>query len=182
MNRLYELLALSALTVSVWSFCGTLGAAEPRMRSGAVYQDLGVVTAALYEQGLWLRNDVIVELDARQVAAGFYRPDCDGLLLVAPLPTTAQGWGHIAPGLDLSGYSVQYVYEGVFHAGVPRARRLQNRLTAELRDQPAISFPRLVAVAEAGGCDLLATVESVLIDFSRGEGKLSDGQVFMGEQ
>ena len=180
MSRVYELCALFALTVTFWGLCGGLGAAEPRMMSGTAYQDFRFITAALHGEGLRRRRDVSIEIDAREVAAGFFRPRCDGLLLVAPLPTTAQGWGHIAPSLDLSGFSVHYVYDGVFYVGVPRFKRLKNRLIAEFHDQSMKTLPRLVAVAEAGNCNLSSSAASMLINFSQGKSELYPGELSLG--
>jgi hypothetical protein len=173
MNRLYELLALSAIAAAMAGLCRGLASAEPRL-IGGLTQELEWITAAAYEQGLRRRIDVSIEIDASEVATGFSRVDCDGLLLIAPLPQTAQGWDHVAPRLDLSGFAVHYLYDGTMHPGVPRLRRLGDRLLAELRPVPASSRPRMVAVAEAGHCDLLARVGGALADFSLG-GAAYDG-------
>lgn len=167
MNRLCELLALAALAAAAVGLWVGLASAEPRL-TGGVVEELERITAAVYEEGLRRRVDVSIEIDASEVGRGFSRVDCDGLLLIAPLPQTAQGWGHVAPRLDLSGFTVHYVYDGTVHAGVPRLRRLGHRLLADLRPVPASDRPRLVAVAEAGHCDLVASVEGALTEFSRG--------------
>jgi len=122
----------------------------------------------MHEKGLRRRGDVLIEIDTREVAGGFSRADCDGLLLIAPLPQTAQGWGHIAPRLDLSGFTVHYAYDGSLHSDVPQLQRLRDRLMVELRPTSDSNWPRLVAIAEAGNCNLGADVEAELVNFSRG--------------
>ena len=170
MNRLYEVLALGGIAVAVVGLCIGLASAEPRL-SGRLDQELEWITAGMYEQGLQRRVDVLIEINASEVAKGFSRAECDGLLLIAPLPQTAQDWVHIAPRLNLSGFTVHYIYGGKIHLGAPVLRRLGDRLSAELRREPASSRPRMVAVAEAGSCGLLASVKGVLADFSRGGDK-----------
>lgn len=167
MKRLYEWLALGASAAAIAGLCVGLASADPRL-TGAVTQELEWLTAAVYERGLRRRVDVSIEIDAREVATGFSRVDCDGLLLIAPLPRTAQGWERVAPRLDLAGFTVHYLYDGRRHPGVPQLRRLSDRLLAELWSVPAADRPRMVAVAEAGHCELLARVEGVLADYSRG--------------
>ena len=167
MKRVFEVVALAGVAATVVVFCEGLAKAEPRMR-GVLSLDLDWIAAAIYDNGFRRRADVVIEIDAGEVAAGFSRPDCDGLLLFAPLPYTAQGWGHIAPRLDLTGFAVHYVYDGTLYAEVPRLQRLGDRLMAELRPKSASSRPRLAALAEAGDCDLVADAETSLMDFSRG--------------
>ncbi len=172
MNRVYELAALVGIVATVWwGFCGEPATAEPRM-SGGLSDELAWITAALHEEGLHRRSDVVIEIDGRAVAAGFSQVDCDGLLLVAPLPQTAQGWGHVAPRLDLSGFTVQYAYGGTLHADVPQLQRLGDRMIAELRPASVSKRPRLVALAEAGNCELVPSAERVLVDFSNGTERL----------
>lgn len=180
MSRVYQLSALFALTTAVWGLCGGLGAAEPRMLSGTAYQDFRLITGALHAEGLRRRSDVSIKIDAKEVAAGFYRPGCDGLLLVAPLPTTAQGWGHIAPSLDLSEFNVQYVYDEIFHLGVPRLKRLQDRLIAEFHEESVKTLPRLVAVAEAGNCKLSVSAAATLLNFSQGKSEMYADELSIG--
>ena len=170
MNRLCEVLALVGIAAAVVGLCIGLASAEPRL-TGSLDQELEWITAKMYEQGLQRRVDVVIEINASEVAKGFSRADCDGLLLIAPLPHTAQGWLHIAPRLDLSGFTVHYIYGGKIQFAPPVLRRLGDRLSAQLRREPASSRPRMVAVAEAGSCGLLASVGGVLSDFSRGGNK-----------
>ena len=170
MNRLYEVLALTGIAAAVVGLHIGLATAEPRL-TGSVGQELEWITARMYEQGLQSRVDVMIEINASEVAKGFSRAECDGLLLIAPLPQTAQGWVHVAPRLNLSEYTVHYIYGGKIQAGLPVLRRLGDRLSLQLRREPASNRPRMVAVAEVGSCGLLASVEDVLSDFSRGGDK-----------
>lgn len=167
MSRIYEWSALAAIAATMWSLCGGLARAEPRL-TGELTHHLGWITAEIHEKGLRRRVDVVIEIDASEVAAGFSRPDCDGLLLIAPLPQTAQGLGRIAPRLDLSGFTVRYTYDGAWYRNVPRLQRLRDRLMAELRPAVAADLPRLIAVAEASTCDLFARAEATLREVSRG--------------
>lgn len=168
MSRISGLLGLTGIVAAVWSLCAGLAAAEPDMSDG-VSQDLSRITAAMHGEGLHRRVDVLIEIDGREVARGFSRAGCNGLVLIAPLPYTAQGWGHIAPRLDLHGYEVHYAYDGALHHHVPGLQRLQTRLVAQLRPMAASNLPRLLAVAEAGHCDLVDSVASALLDLSTGK-------------
>jgi len=167
MNRIYQCSALAGIAVSIWGLLGGLAEAEPKL-SGESAEHIGWISTALHERGLRRRVDVVIEIDASEVAAGFSRVDCDGLLLVATLPHTAQGWGHIAPRLDLSGFTVGYAYDGVWRGDLPRLQRLNDRLMAELRPGSTVDRPRLIAVAEAGNCDLSDRAETTLLELSLG--------------
>ena len=121
-------------------------------------QWLDALGATIGGAGLRQRADVVIEISGREVARGFSRSGCDGLLLVAPLPRTAQGWRHIAPRLDLSGFRVGYAYAGSVHERLPRLARLRDGLLAELgRREPARARPA-VALAESGQCALTRAV------------------------
>ena len=174
MKRFFELLALAGIAATVGVLCEGLTIAEPPVRGG-LSMELDWIATAMQQKGIRRRTDVVIEIDAVEVAAGFSRPDCDGLLLFVPLPHTAQGWGHIAPRLDLSGFVVHYVYGGALHADVPRFQRLGDRLIAELRPNSGSSRPRLAALAEAGSCDLAVSVETALMDYSRGGDRSARG-------
>ena len=108
------------------------------------------------------RSDVNIEINNREAARGFSLPGCDGLLLVAVLPATAQGWLHIAPRLDLSEFRVRYAYAGALHERIPRLARLRDRLFAELAGREKRTHGRVVALAERGGCNLISTAAPAL--------------------
>lgn len=167
MNRISGLLGLTGIVLALWSLCAGLAAAEPDTHGG-LSQDLSRITAAMQDEGLHRRVDVLIEIDGREVARGFSREGCNGLLLIAPLPHTAQGWGHVAPRLDLHGYTVHYAYEGALHHEVPGLQRLRTRLAAQLRPMAASNLPRLLAVAEAGHCHLVDSTASALLALSAG--------------
>ena len=96
MNRLTEALALSCLLVTALAFYTRIADQLPGLEREE-RDSLSVISHVLHDFGLHHRADVAVKLDARPVAAGFSLLDCDGLLLIASLPETAQGWGHLAP-------------------------------------------------------------------------------------
>lgn len=128
---------------------------------------LGVVGRGLIDSGLLLRHDVSIEINGRDVALGFSRSGCDGLLLVSVLPRTAQGWNHMAPRLDLSTYRKRYFYNGTTYEFVPRFERLIGRLSVDLWPlRGSLSTP-VIATAEAGNCGLLEGAMSVLESSSR---------------
>jgi hypothetical protein len=130
----------------------------------------------MHGKGLDRRADVLIEIDGREVARGFSRAGCNGLVLIAPLPHTAQGWGHVAPRLDLHGYTVHYAYDGALHHDVPGLQRLRARLAAQLRPVAASNQPRMLAVAEAGHCHLVDSVASALLALSVGEDESASAQ------
>jgi len=132
------------------------------------YAALDRIRRSLPAAGLLHRHDVVVELNGREVALGFSRSDCDGLLLVAVLPHTAQGWTHLAPRLDLSAFDRSYLYDGLPYRAVPRLERLANRLAAQLRPGRPTALPQVVAIAEAGNCGLTPSVAPALELVSRG--------------
>lgn len=165
MNRLTEVLAVAGLLVTALVLYVRLTNENPQLMRKTTH-DLLVIGAVLRDYDLHRRSDVTIKLDSTPVAAGFSRLDCDGLLLIAPLPKTAQSWGHLAPRLDLDSYAVKYTYAGDWYYEVPRLQRLVDRVVDDFRKIPASSRPRLVAVAESGECGLTAAVESALTDYS----------------
>jgi hypothetical protein len=180
MNRMNGLLGLTGIVVAMWSLCAGLAAAQPDMRWETSH-NLTRITAAMHGKGLHHRADVLIEIDGREVARGFSRAGCDGLLLIAPLPHTAQGWGHVAPRLDLQRYTVHYAYDGALHHDVPGLQRLRTRLVTQLRPMTVSTRPRLLAVAEVGRCDLVDSAASALLALSAGNDEsTSAGRVISG--
>lgn len=153
MARRIERFALASLALALALLCAGV---SPRTAAvdapEAPWLDsLGV---ELGRAGLRQRTDVAIEINEREVARGFSRPGCDGLLLVAALPRTAQGWRHVAPRLDLSAFSVRYAYAGTLHERLPRFARLRDRLLGELTGAALPGARPVVALAERGQCDL----------------------------
>jgi len=173
MSRTHEVAAIAALSACALTLCMGLGS-----RNRATEADPAValvrLSAALAVAGLERREDVVIEMNEREVAYGFSRRGCDGLLLVTVLPRTAQGWAHVAPRLDLSAFDVAYLYDGMRYARVPRLERLGDRLLSELGPAAAETLPRLTAVAEAGDCGLARSAVAVLEAFSRGQTGTAD--------
>lgn len=129
---------------------------------------LETLRVSLAAAGLRQRRDVVLEMNDREVALGFSRVGCEGLLLVAILPHTAQGWAHIAPRLDFSRFEMGYVYKGVWYQAVPRIERLAVRLLRDLTPHKVGSPPQVVAIAEAGRCGLALSAAPALDAVSRG--------------
>ena len=166
MSRIHEVAAIAALSAAALALCMGLGSPN-RATEEDPAAALPRLSAALAAAGLERRDDVLIEMNEREVAHGFSRRGCDGLLLVTVLPRTAQGWAHVAPRLDLSAFDVVYLYDGMRHARVPRLERLGDRLLSELGPAADATLPRLTAVAEAGDCGLALSAAAVLEAFSR---------------
>ena len=165
-NRVYEVAALAGLASSVLALCVSLSTAGQHANTWATPK-FNAVKAGLIEAGLQHRDDVNIEIGEREVAFGFSRRGCDGLLLIASLPNTAQGWSHIAPRMDMTAFNVQYLYDNTLHAQVPRLQRLGDKLLSQLRPGFALTPPRLLAIAEAGNCRLLQSTVYVLEVFAQ---------------
>jgi len=167
LNRQWEALGILAIAAALLMLFHKIES-DGRQVAPGPNGVMEILDAALSDTGLRRRDDVVIEMNGREVAHGFSRADCDGLLLVSALPRTAQGWAHIAPRLDLAAFDVTYIYDGIAYERVPRLMRLGDRLLHELgRDEPS-TLPRLAAVAEAGGCGLALRAATVLKNFSRG--------------
>ncbi|MEP6389956.1 MAG: hypothetical protein ABJ056_08520 [Halioglobus sp.] len=165
-NRIYELAGLAGLACSVLVFYASLSTAGHRVNIWTTPQ-INTVTEGIIEAGLKHRDDVNIEIGGQEVALGFSRQGCDGLLLIASLPNTAQGWSHIAPRMDMTAFNVQYLYDSTLHAQVPRLQRLTDKLLSELRPGFELTPPRLMAIAEAGHCGLLQSTIYVLETFTQ---------------
>jgi hypothetical protein len=122
---------------------------------------LHTVDHALADVGIRQRRDIKIHLSGNEVAHGYSRTGCPGLLLVAPLPETAQGWGHVAPAVDLSRFHVSYIFKGTVHDSVPLLSRLRNSLIADLIGLPD-EHNLVVALAEAGDCRLAADATTAI--------------------
>jgi len=167
MTRRVDSLAFTSLALSLALLCQQI------VRPAAAADDwalwlLDGISAELSDKLLRQRSDVNIEINQREVARGYSLPGCDGLLLVAVLPSTAQGWPHIAPRLDLSAFRLRYAYAGVLHERVPRFARLRDRLFAELASREQGAHERIVALAERGGCGLLPAAASSLEELASG--------------
>ena len=107
------------------------------------------------------RHDVVIRINNAEVARGYSRAGCNGLLLVAQLPNSAQGWRYIAPTIDLSNSAVHYIYEGEIYHTAPALQRLRNWLVGTL---PGYFRSRAMTVglAEFGHCHLLERAAPLL--------------------
>ena len=168
MSRLSQIIGLAAVFICAVSLYRTLEqsarnvAAEPAAWLDAIRQ-------SLVDSGLHRRDDVSIKMNGDEVALGFSRPGCDGMILVAILPHTAQSWARMAPRLDLSSFHLGYFYKGTLHRSVPRLERLAGRLRGELRPQEADKLPQVVAIAETGHCALTPSAAPALKEVSRGQ-------------
>jgi hypothetical protein len=145
-TALFSLMAAIALTLEG-------GASEIEVAPEHAVAWLDQVNDVLSNTSLEQRHDVVIEINDVEVARGYSRPTCDGLLLIARLPDNAQGWQHVAPQVDFSRYTVRYLFAGTVYKRTPVLSRLRSRLLDAL---PGTSGHRasIVAFAEAGQCDL----------------------------
>lgn len=161
MARRIEWFALASLALALALLCAGVSP-----RNAAVHAPeapwLDSLGVELRRAGLRQRTDVAIEINEREVARGFSRPGCDGLLLVTALPRTAQGWRHVAPRLDLSAFSVRYAYAGTLHERLPRFARLRDRLLGELAGAALPGARPVVALAERGQCELTRAAVAAL--------------------
>jgi hypothetical protein len=124
-------------------------------------QWLDAADVELSRLGLLHRHDVAIRVNDAEIARGYSRSGCDGLLLVAQLPNTAQGWHNVAPRIEFSKYELRYVYDGNVYETVPTLRKLRNWLVGTL---PGRFEQRelVVGLAETGPCRLMTRALSVL--------------------
>lgn len=117
-------------------------------------QWLDAVDIELSHHGILHRHDVSIKINNSEVARGFSTLHCDGLLLIAQLPNTSQGWHRIAPQVDMSRYETRYLFAGEAFEQVPVLPRLRSWLIGTL---PGVSDRRqqVIALAETGHCGLL---------------------------
>lgn len=161
MKKPVDLLAIVVVFLASVIMLGNVSAL-PAHASWNPVPILSELEQALQSKGLLLREDISINLSNSPVAAGFSRPDCQGLLLMAPMPSTAQDWGHMAPLLDLSAFRVSYLYQGVLLDKPPVIERFLDSGKALFNTEPQ-GLSRLVqAVAEAGDCELAETALDAL--------------------
>jgi len=167
MMRRVDLLAFASLALSLALLSQAIARPSAAVDEWAL-RSLDTLSSELAGERLQQRSDVNIEINNREVARGFSLPGCDGLLLVAILPATAQGWLHISPRLDLSAFRVRYAYAGAVHERIPRFARLRDRLFAELAGREMGTRDRILALAERGGCGLISTAAPALESLSWG--------------
>ena len=109
--RILNLTAVFSLVLAAGLLYSTAAckSAAPAVRS---VQWLDSVDVELSREKLLHRHDVIIRVNNADVARGYSRAGCNGLLLVAQLPNSAPGWRYIAPAIDLSNATVRYIYRG----------------------------------------------------------------------
>jgi hypothetical protein len=158
--KLRETVALVSLVAAASALLMTrpVAATNNRVDPG---EWLHTVDHAMADVGIRQRRDISIRLSANEVAHGYSRPSCPGLLLVAPLPETAQGWGHVAPAVDLSRFQISYIFKGTVHESVPLLSRLRSSLIADLIGLPDESN-LVVALAEVGDCQLAADATTAI--------------------
>jgi len=167
MSSLVRIVGVAAIIVCALTLYASLEQAGSRVMAEPPVL-LDAIRHWLADSGLQQRDDVSIELNGRDVALGFSREGCDGLMLVAVLPHTAQGWSHMAPRLDLSAYQLRYFYDGARYPSVPSFERLAGRLWGDLRPNRSRLLPQVIAVAEAGHCGLARSTAGVLEAVSQG--------------
>ena len=167
MMRRVDLLAFASLAISLAVLSQEIARPSVAVDEWAL-RSPDAISSKLAGNRLRQRSDVNIEINNREAARGFSLPGCDGLLLVAVLPATAQGWLHIAPRLDLSEFRVHYAYAGALHERIPRFARLRDRLFAELAGREKTEHDRILALAESGECNLISTAAMELKSLSWG--------------
>jgi len=183
MSRFLQALGIAAIIISALTIYGSL----ERPGRGVIVEPsalLDAIRGPLADSGLHWRDDVSIEMNGRAVALGFSRQGCDGLMLVAILPHTAQSWAHLAPRLDLSTFRLGYLYQGALYPSVPSLARLAGRLRGDLTPRRTGRLPQVVALAEAGHCDLARSAAAVLVPVSRGRlslAEVAESKADMGE-
>jgi len=156
--NLFALLSLGLATVlMLWT--ASLKNAAPATRSVAWLDDADI---KLFQNGLVHRHDVLIRINKADVARGYSRSGCDGILLVTQLPNPAQGWQYVAPDVDLSSFSVRYLYKGQTYETTPILKRLRNWLIGTL---PGFFAPRepVIGLAEIGHCHLMERALPALV-------------------
>ncbi len=108
----------------------------------------------LFQRGLIHRHDVLIQINHKEVARGYSRPGCPGMLLVTQLPHAAVSWADVAPKADLSNFSMRYIYEGELYDRPPALRRFMHWLKGTL---PGFYSVRslVIGLAESGHCHLM---------------------------
>jgi hypothetical protein len=172
MSRFYRIVGIAVIVACALTFYGSLQQSGRGVATDP-FTLLDILRPSLADSGLHQSGDVLIELNGREVALGFSRAGCDGLLLVSILPRTAQGWAHMAPRLDLTSFRIGYLYEGALYPAVPRFERLGRGLLGDLRPHEADPSPQVVAIAESGHCDLASSAAAALKAISRGRSPLA---------
>jgi hypothetical protein len=151
--RLLNLTALLSLVLAAVLLYATASwkNAAPATRSVEWFDSVDV---ELFRKELLHRHDIVLRVNNAEVARGYSRAGCEGLLLVAQLPSSAQGWRYIAPNVDLSKSTVRYIYAGEIYASAPVVQKLRSWLVGTL---PGLFEPRalMVGLAEFGHCHLI---------------------------
>jgi len=119
----------------------------------------------LQRAGLAHFSSASFNVSGTDVARAYHSRDCSGLLIVAPLPQTAQTISHVIP-LDFDGVE-QFVYQGELFEAFPYSRRM---IAALKHVFPAaapgkVSAPEVIfSVFEVGGCRLIQRVQWSIIN------------------
>jgi hypothetical protein len=154
LTALFSLVLAAALLYSTASWKD----AAPATRS---VQWLDSVDVELFRMELLHRHDVMIRVNNMEVARGYSRAGCDGLLLVAQLPNSAQGWRYIAPTIDLSNSTVRYVYKGNIYRTAPVLQKLRGWLVGTLPGHFE-SRAMTVGLVEFGHCHLIERAAPLL--------------------
>jgi hypothetical protein len=167
MSRFTQILGLAAVFICAVSLYWSL---EQSTRNVAAEPSawLDAIRHSLVDSGFHRHDDVSIKMNGDEVALGFSRPGCDGVILVAILPHTAQSWARMAPRLDLSSFRLGYFYKGTMRRAVPRLEWLAGRLLGDLGPQEAAMRPQVVAIAESGHCALAPSAAPALKAVSQG--------------
>lgn len=118
--------------------------------------------SALLRSGLKKSEQSRMLVSGEPVAVAYGRPGCEGLLVVAPLPRTAQGLKHVLGSLEGAFSEIGFVFKGEAHENYPLWQRLASNLEIALTRRSGVLSPfgePLFAYGEVGSCELETKVD-----------------------
>jgi len=163
MTKPLNLIAIGFMTLSTAGLLGRASALKPELpwNAEAIMRPYRTV---LEQKGLLTREDIQITVSDLPVALGFTRPGCRGTLLMAPLPSSAQSWTHVAPLVDLDEFKVTYNYKGALYKKAPLARRLLDNTWSLINLSEQDNRHVVLAFAETGDCDLIEEATDYLTE------------------
>lgn len=114
------------------------------------------VTNALARDGLRPSPGSRITVSGRTAGVVLESAGCDGVLIVLPLPPTAQRFENVVPGLPDRGTANGFAYHGKVSTAYPGWDRLLHRAAFALRltDADAVPSHTVYAFRELGDCGL----------------------------
>lgn len=151
-RKVIMLIIIVSLPVAglVWKFNDTVSSGFDR--PGLIKR----AEAGLKAGGLVRSRNSQVEISGVRAAAVYRLRECNGLLVVLPLPPTAQRFEHVVPVLGAPSSETGFVFQGKVSSSYPALKRAISVLSNELRirkSQPAVDSI-VFAFRELGSCGL----------------------------